>query len=128
MFFRKKKSVPPRIVPDPGQKVRLLGWGTSGRAEVRAVSEPFTDARGQIVVRVTEEQEYKDASREGRRAIGILWPVQDMEIPTPSEALNALEKISEGTEGAEEDASENVGGLQMATKHASWWRRLFGLE
>lgn len=126
MFFR-KQSVPPRIVPDPGQKVRLLGWGTSGRAEVRAVSEPFTDARGQIVVRVTEEQEYKDAFREGRRAIGIPWPVQDMEILTPSEVLNALEKGSEGTEGAEE-ATENVGGPQMAAKHPSWWRRLFGLE
>ncbi len=114
------------MVPDPGQQVRLLGWGTSGRAEVRAVSEPFTDARGEIVVRVTEEQEYKDAFREGRRAIGIPWPVQDMEILSPSETLNALEKVSEGTGGT--DASENIGGPQTATKHPSWWRRLFGLE
>ncbi len=125
MFFR-KKSVPPRIVPDPGQQVRLLGWGTSGRAEVRAVSEPFTDARGEIVVRVTEEQEYKDAFREGRRAIGIPWPVQDMEILSPSETLNALEKVSEDTEGADTDTPENIGGPQMATKRLSWWRRFFG--
>ncbi len=112
MFFR-KKSVPPRIVSDPGQQVRLLGWGASGRAEVRAVSEPFTDARGEIVVRVTEEQEYKDALREGRRAIGIPWPVQDMEILSPSETLSALEKVSEDTEGADTDTSENIGGPQM---------------
>lgn len=75
MFFRKKLVAPP-MVPEPAQQVRLLGWGASGRREVRAISEPYANARGEIVVRMTEEREYQDALCEGRRAIGIPWPVK----------------------------------------------------
>jgi hypothetical protein len=114
MLFR-KKSISPPIVPDPGQPVRLLGWGTSGRGEVRAISEPYTDARGEVMVRVTEEREYLDAMREGRQAIGIPWPVRHMLVISPSGTLDAFETAPE-----EEDR-----GWHTSSERRSWWRRLF---
>jgi len=86
MLFR-KKSILPSIVPGPGQPVRLLGWDTSGRGEVRAISELYTDARGEVMVRVTQEREYLDALREGRRAIGIPWPVKLLFKSSPCRAF-----------------------------------------
>ncbi len=125
MFFR-KKPVPPPMVPEPGQQVRLLGWGTTGRGEVRAISEPYTNARGEVVVRVTEEREYQDALREGRRAIGIPWPVKDMVVVLPSEPIDAPETAPESTEGT--DTPTAVGGAREGVERRSWWRRWFGVE
>ena len=125
MLFR-KKSISPPIVPDPGQPVRLLGWGTSGRGEVRAISEPYTDARGEVMVRVTEEREYLDAMREGRQAIGIPWPVRHMLVIPPSGTLDAFETASEGTQGADRTPEEDR-GWHTSSERRSWWRRLFEL-
>lgn len=107
MFFR-KKPVPPPMVPEPGQQVRLLRWGSSGRGEVRAISEPYTNARGEVVVRVTEEREYQDALREGRRAIGIPWPVKSMIVVLPSEPIDAPESAPEDTERAQSTLEEQL--------------------
>jgi hypothetical protein len=38
-----------------------------------------------VVVRVAEEVEYRDAIREGRRAVGLAWPAKQMEILSPTE-------------------------------------------
>lgn len=127
MFFR-KKSVPPLIVPEPGQQVRLLGWGASGRAEVRAVSEPFTNARGEVVIRVTEESEYQDALREGRAAIGIPWPARHMVVVVPPlETLEAPHSAGEGPAGTSEGESQTASSRPQEQRR-SWWRRFFGIE
>ncbi len=105
MFFR-KRPVPPPMVPDPGQQVRLLGWSSSGQGEVRAISEPYTNARGEVVVRVTQEREYQDALREGRRAIGIPWPVKQMVVVLPSEPIDAPEDTERAQSALEEQLAE----------------------
>ncbi len=80
-FLRKK--VP--LVPDPGQRVRLRVGRGRWRGRFRAVSYPYTDASGVVVVRVAEEGEYRDALREGRHAVGVAWPVKQMEAVPPPE-------------------------------------------
>ena len=55
------------------------------RGRFRAVSYPYTDASGVVVVRVAEEGEYQKALREGRRTVGVAWPTKQMEILAPPE-------------------------------------------
>ena len=74
----------PPLVPDPGQRVRLRTERGRWRGRFRAVSYPYTDASG-VVVRVAEEVEYRDAIREGRRAVGVAWPAKQMKILSPTE-------------------------------------------
>ncbi len=115
------------MVPEPGQQVRLLGWGTTpGGKEVRAISEPYTNTKGEVVVRVTEEQEYKDALREGRRAIGMPWPVKQMVILSPSETLDAPETAAE--EPASTDVPPDRETPSSRPERRSLWRRFFGFE
>ena len=75
----------PPLVPDPGQRVRLRTERGRWRGRFRAVSYPYTDASGMVVVRVAEEGEYGDALREGHRAVGVAWPAKQMEILSPPE-------------------------------------------
>ncbi len=75
----------PPLVPDPGQGVRLRVGRRRWRGRFRAVSYPYTDASGVVVIMVAEEGEYKDALREGRRAVGEAWPAEQMEILSPTE-------------------------------------------
>lgn len=67
-------------MPDPGQQVRLLGEDGMWREGFRAISGPLTAGNGEIVVWVAEEGEYRIAGLEGRSAVGILWPVDRLEI------------------------------------------------
>ena len=80
-FFGKK----PLPVPDPGQRIRLRTERSRWRGRFRAVSYPYTDASGVVVVRVAEEGEYQEALREGRRAVGVAWPAKQMEVLSPPE-------------------------------------------
>ena len=75
LFLGKK----PPLVPDPGQRVRLRTGRGRWRGRFRAVSYPYTNVLGVVVVRVAEEREYRDAVREGRRAVGVAWPAEQME-------------------------------------------------
>lgn len=75
--LRKKK---PSLIPDPGQRVRLRAGRSRWRGRFRAVSYPYTDASGMVVVKVAEEREYRDALRDGRRAESVAWPVKQMEV------------------------------------------------
>ena len=73
MYFRKTN-----VIPDPGQRVRLFGRRSSPvRGKYIAISGPFTDASGEVMIRV--------ASEEGRRAEGMPWPVRQMEVVSSSE-------------------------------------------
>ncbi|MDP8950972.1 MAG: hypothetical protein M3N18_01840 [Actinomycetota bacterium] len=78
-----RKKAP--LVPDPGQRVRLRAGRGRWRGRFRAVSYPYTDEAGVVVVRVAEEGEYRDAIREGRRAVGVAWPAKEMEVVWPPE-------------------------------------------
>ena len=81
MVHRKKK---PLLVPDPGQRVELLGAGSSPQSSrFRAISGPLTTDTGEVIVLVATEDEYQDAKREGRRAIGLPWPAERMEALVP---------------------------------------------
>jgi hypothetical protein len=68
---------PPRV-PDPGQCVDLLTEAGSWRRGFRAISEPSTSERGEVVVWVATEDEYRAAQREGRSAVGVPWPTERM--------------------------------------------------
>ncbi len=90
-FLRKK----PPLVPDPGQRVRLHAGHGRWRGRFRAVSYPYTDAWGVVVVRVAEEGEYRDAIREGRRAIGLAWPTKQLEVVSPTPDTGATDAATE---------------------------------
>lgn len=74
----------PQVVPEPGQRVRLRTARGRWRGSYRALSEPFTDEGGVVVVRVADEEEYRSARREGRSAIGMPWPVRQMAAIQPA--------------------------------------------
>ena len=79
------RKTKPSLIPDPGQRVRLRAGRGRWRGRYRAVSYPYTDASGMVVVQVAEEREYRDALREGRRALRVAWPVKQMEVLLPPE-------------------------------------------
>jgi hypothetical protein len=80
MAFGKNR---PPLVPDPGQQVHLLNDDGSRIEGFRAVSAPLTTETGEIIVRVAIEEEYKNARREGRRAVSMAWPVEKVEVFVP---------------------------------------------
>ena len=64
-------------IPDPGQRVRLLGQrGRRLRGRYRTISGPLTDPKDGVVICVAEEHEYQEALQEGRRAEGVPWPAR----------------------------------------------------
>src|SRR3712207_5705881 len=77
MFSLRKR---PLVVPEPGQRVRLRAGRGPWRGSYRAVSEPYTDERGVVVLRVAEEEEYRTATRKGRHTIGMPWPVRQVAV------------------------------------------------
>lgn len=77
-----------------------------------------------MVIRVAAEWECQVALREGRRAVGIPWPVKQMEVIFPSETLDAPETASEEPAGASAGTSE--GEPETESSRPSWWRRWFG--
>jgi len=79
--IRRKKK--PRLVPDPGQRVVLLGADGPPQSRFRAISGPLTTDTGGVIVWVATEDEYQDAKREGRRAVGLPWPAEQMEALVP---------------------------------------------
>ncbi len=105
MYSRKKTN----LIPDPGQRVRLLERRGRRRGRYRTISGPLTDPKGEAVIWVAEEREYKEASREGRPAEGMPWPARQMEVISPSE---------DHREGAQEEPE--------GTARRPWWVRLFG--
>jgi hypothetical protein len=113
----------PLIVPEPGQRVRLRTARGPWRGSYRAVSEPFTDEGGVVVLRVAEEEEYRRATREGRRAIGMPWPVRQMAVISPSvgsdEETGELPAVPRHIEKSRQSAREGA-------EPRSWWRRMFG--
>ena len=125
------------MVPEPGQRVRLRTARGRWRGNYRAVSEPFTDEGGAVVLRVAEEEEYRAARREGRRAIGFPWPVRQMSIILPparsEEATGELPTRPRRAEGATQNSTA-VSDPSPATsvpkkslrRRRALWRRVFG--
>ncbi len=108
MGFRSSRTNP---IPDPGQQVRLLVRRGRLRGRYRTISGPLTDPASGVVIWVAEEHEYWEALREGRRAIGMPWPAQKMEVVLPSEDPRTAPQES-GGEGE--------------TARRPWWIRWFG--
>jgi hypothetical protein len=100
VFFRRK----PPLVPDPGQRVRLRTARGLWRGNFRAISGPHTTDDHQVVVWVAKEVEYRRAIRQGRRAIGMPWPVEQVAVVLPSE--DAGEAPQEVPQVAMEDVEE----------------------
>lgn len=80
MTFGRKR---PPLVPDPGQQVELVSYDGSRLHGFRAVSGPFTNEAGEVVIRVATEQEYQDAMQEGRRAVSMSWSAGKVLVPPP---------------------------------------------
>ena len=125
----------PLVVPEPGQRVRLRTARGPWRGNYRAVSEPFTDEGGVAVLRVAEEEEYRAAIREGRRAIGMPWPVRQVaailpsvgseeetgELPTVRQRLESATQSSTAASGSRPGSEEAQEGSEKP-----WWRRVLG--
>ncbi|AHY45566.1 Hypothetical Protein RradSPS_0283 [Rubrobacter radiotolerans] len=75
-FFGKE---PPRV-PDPGQRVRLLGADDKWRMGFRAISGPLSDDSYGVVVWVAEEEEWETATLKRRAPVGMAWPLDRMEV------------------------------------------------
>src|SRR5215212_10018110 len=76
----------PARIPDPGQMVDLQMQDASWRQGFRALSAPSTAETGEVLIWVCTEDEYSEARREERRAVGMTWPVKRMRVspsPTP---------------------------------------------
>src|SRR5919107_5435327 len=74
----------PARIPDPGEMVDLRMEDASWREGFRALSEPSRAEPGEVVIWVCTEDEYKEAHREKRRAVGMSWPVARMRVsPSP---------------------------------------------
>jgi hypothetical protein len=127
----------PLVVPEPGQRVRLrTARGRRWRGSSRAVSEPYTDAAGTVVLRVAEEEEYRAARREGRSAIGMPWPVGQMAVilpPASSEKATGelptrrhqrLQKAPQSSVAAPGPRPDGEEAQERSQR--PWWRRVFG--
>ncbi len=56
----------------------------SWREGFGAISEPSTSEAGEVLIRVCTEDEYGEAHREERRAVGMSWPAKRMRVsPSP---------------------------------------------
>jgi hypothetical protein len=76
----------PARIPDPGQMVDLQMEDASWRQGFRALSAPSTAETGEVLIWVCTEDEYREALREERRAVGMPWPAKRMRVspsPTP---------------------------------------------
>jgi hypothetical protein len=74
----------PALIPDSGQMVDLRMEDGSWREGFRALSEPSTAETGEVLIWVGTEDEYREARREERRAVGMRWPVKRMRVsPSP---------------------------------------------
>jgi hypothetical protein len=74
----------PARIPDPGEIVDLRMEDASWREGFRAISEPSTAETGEAVIWICTEDEYREAHREERRAVGMWWPVARMRVsPSP---------------------------------------------
>ncbi len=102
MRFRRKTN----LIPDPGQQVRLLERRGRLRGRYRTISGPLTDPKGEAVIWVAEEREYREALRESRPAEGMPWPARQMEV------------FSEDTRTGTQEREE--------TARRPWWLRWFG--
>lgn len=75
-FFGKE---PPRV-PDPSQRVRLLGEDGKWRSGFRAISGPLSHESYEVVVWVAEEEEWETATISGRPPVGMAWPLERVEV------------------------------------------------
>jgi hypothetical protein len=128
--FLGKRPLP---VPEPRQRVRLRAGRGPWRGNFRAVSEPYTDEAGEVVIRVARESEYQDALMEGRRAVGIAWPVRQVEVVSfPEDDVMTQELPQRGQQKSERsEPRPGTGGAQEGAEprpERSWWRRWFGFE
>jgi hypothetical protein len=74
----------PARIPDPGEMVDLLVEDASWREGFRVLSEPSRAETGEVIIWVCTEDEYREADREERRAVGMTWPVARMRVsPSP---------------------------------------------
>jgi hypothetical protein len=70
----------PARIPDPGQMVDLQMEDASWRQGFRALSEPSTAETGEVLIWVCTEDEYREARREDRRAVGMPWSAKRMRV------------------------------------------------
>jgi hypothetical protein len=123
-FFLRKK---PPLIPEPRQRVRLRTARGRWRGSFRAVSEPYTDEAGEVVVRVAKESEYQNAISEGRRAAGMPWPVGQIEVLwslLADDEERTQELAQEPERGAE--LRPTAGGAMAEPSERPWWRTMFG--
>jgi hypothetical protein len=125
----------PLVVAEPGQRVRLRTARGRWRGSYTAVSEPYTDEGGVVVLQVADEEAYRSALREGRRAIGMPWPVRQMAVIMPpagaDEETGELPTVPRRLENATQSStaapsSRPRGEEAQEGSQKSWWRRLFG--
>jgi hypothetical protein len=122
-FFLRKK---PPLIPEPRQRVRLRTARGRWRGSFRAVSEPYTDEAGEVVVRVANESEYQNAISEGRLAAGMPWPVGQIEVIWPLLADDEERTQELAWEPDSAEPRPAGAGAMAESSERPWWRTMFG--
>ena len=78
-IFTRFKKTP--LVPDKGQRVRLLTDNGKWIGGYRAASYPVTSEDGEGAIWVAEEAEFWEAKFVGRLAEAELWPISRVKVP-----------------------------------------------
>jgi hypothetical protein len=127
LFLRKKKKKPP-LIPEPRQRVRLRTARGRWRGSFRAVSEPYTDETGSVVIRVANESEYQNAISEGYRAVGMPWPVGQIEVVWPllADEEERTQELAQELQEESERAGPVGAGAMAEPSDRPWWRTMFG--
>ena len=126
-FLRKRKA--PQV-PDPGQRVRLCTAPRRWLAIFRAISYPYTDEAGEVMIQVGKVAEYRTALRDGRPAISMPWPAEQLEVVLPTEDTDEGTQELPQRSGEEAERAEPgpaTGGPQEGSARVSWWRTVFGV-
>jgi hypothetical protein len=118
----------PLLIPEPRKRVRLRAGRGPWRGNFRAVSYPYTDEAGELVIRVARESEYQDALMEGRRAVGIAWPVRQVEVLSFPEDGKKTQELPQRSQQKLERSEPRpaTGSAQEGAEPRSLWRRMLG--
>lgn len=75
---------------------------------------------------VAEEREYKDALREGRRAVGMPWPAGQMVVVSPSAEVPEVPESTAKPRTKGDTVPDAAAAPKAAPRNRLWWRRFFG--
>jgi hypothetical protein len=82
------------------------------------------------MIQVAKVAEYRTALRDGRPAISMPWPAEQLEVVLPTEDTDEGTQELPQRSGEEAERAEPgpaTGGPQEGSARVAWWRTVFGV-